>query len=171
MDILTILNFLTKEECDNFIELTRKKEAPKFNDSGNFTNKKWIDNELSQFFYDRLNTFIINDKYKRANNVIMSGSYKEGDSFSLHTDTGLYYNRNTKEKSRWTLLVYLNEDFDGGDTIFYDTNTWKEVCRIKPEIGKVLIFDIDLWHKGEQIRNGFKHWIGCELIGDFISVV
>lgn len=98
----------------------------------------------------------------------MAGYYQKEKSFGIHTDTGLYYNIELNQKSRWTLLIYLNDNFDGGETVFYDTNTWNKVCEIKPEIGKALLFDIDLWHSGSPIVDGEKYWIGCEIIGYII---
>lgn len=165
MDIITIPNFITNEECDNFIKLIKNKVAHNFTDSGRFINKKWIDNTLATIFFDKLKEVTNESKYIRSNNIIMSGTYNSNDSFGIHTDTGLYYNLETKTKSKWTLLIYLNDDFVGGETIFYDTDTWEEYCRIKPEKGKALIFDINLWHSGDKIISGMKSWIGCEIIG------
>lgn len=167
MDVKTISNFLTSDECDKMIKISTEKVTHNFTDSGVFTNKKWVDYELSNYFFDKLKATTNRADFLRANNLIMSGAYKPGDSFGIHTDTGLYYDEDTNEKSRWTLLIYLNDDFVGGETIFYHTHDWSEYCRIKPEKGKALIFDIDLWHSGEKIKEGMKYWIGCEIIGKF----
>lgn len=169
MDILTFPNFLTKDECDEYIWFIKEKEAVCFTDSGLFTNKKWYDLSLSTFFYERLKSFCADncERYLRPNDVVMAGMYKPGDSFSMHTDTGLFYDRKKREKSRWTMLIYLNDGYEGGETIFYDSDTWEEKVRIKPEEGKCLLFDIDLWHKGDVLLSGEKYWIGCEIIGVF----
>lgn len=61
-----------------------------------------------------------------------------------------------------TILVYLNDDFTGGETIFPKLN-----IKIKPKIGKVLIFYsldskentiLDSLHGGLPITSGVK-WI------------
>ena len=163
MSILTFSNFLNETECQEYIELITTKVSQNFTDSGNFTNKKWIDFDLAQSFFDKIPC---NEEYIKPNNLIMSGTYKPGDSFGLHTDTGLYYNPRESLKSRWTLLIYLNDDFSGGETVFYD-DSWKVSKVITPEKGKALLFDIDLWHKGNEVISGTKHWIGCEIIGTF----
>lgn len=165
MDLKTIPNFFTTEECDKFINLIINKSASKFTDSGQLTNKKWIDDELSNLLFNRLQELSYNEKYIKPNNIIMSGTYNHGDSFGLHTDTGLYYNIDENQKTKWTLLVYLNDNFTGGETVFYDSDTWDATISIKPEKGKALIFDIDLWHAGLEVQNGIKHWIGGEIIG------
>jgi hypothetical protein len=96
----------------------------------------------------------------------MTGNYCPGQEFNMHTDTGLFYDRKAQEKSRWTLLIYLNDDFEGGHTLFYD-DAWKQTHDIEPVAGTALLFDIDLWHKGDVLQSGVKHWIGCEIIGVF----
>lgn len=56
-----------------------------------------------------------------------------------------------------------------GATIFYD-DTWRESKRIYPREGTAILFDIDLWHKGEELKTQCKYWIGCEIIGPFFSL-
>jgi hypothetical protein len=167
--IYTIPDFLSEEECDMYRNLVfhPPEEATNFTDSGIFKNKKWIDKELSSKFYTRLQTHIESSSLAlRANTLIMTGNYGSNEQFSMHTDTGLFYDKQNKEKSLWTLLIYLNDDYEGGHTIFYD-DTWKQTHTIKPEKGKALFFDIDLWHRGDMLLSGTKQWIGCEIIGKF----
>ena len=96
----------------------------------------------------------------------MTGKFTKNDKFGLHTDTGLFYDKDKKEKSLYTLLIYLNDGFEGGETVFYDNN-FEETYRVKPEKGKALLFHIDLWHKASEILEGEKYWIGCEIISNF----
>ena len=149
------------------LKLVAEKQAPNFTDTGKFTNKKWVDSELAERFWRRLCDFPIGDEMLRVNNLVMAGIYVEGDSFGLHTDTGLFYDAVAREKSRWTLLVYLNDDFEGGETVFYNGETGVEERRVRPVAGRALIFDIDLWHSGMPVVAGQKCWIGCEVIGGF----
>lgn len=156
-------NFLTEAECAAYSRLVEEQEAANFTDSGLFTNKKWLDPALATSFFDRIGSSV--PGALRANTLIMGAIFHPGDSFSLHTDTGLFYDRAAGQKSRWTLLIYLNNDFKGGETVFYDSTDWSVTRRIKPEAGKALVFDIDLWHSGSPVSVGVKRWIGCELIG------
>lgn len=165
MDILTFDDFLSKEECEKYRRVIDTKEAPAFTTAGNFTNKIWNDTSFSSVLHTRLMTLTKDTRYLRSSTCVMAGKYKQGDQFGLHTDTGLYYNIHTNEKSKWTLLIYLNDEFEGGSTIFYDTDTWEKTQEIVPKTGMALLFDIDLWHRGDPLVSGFKYWIGCEIIG------
>lgn len=158
-------NFLTKNECSQYIsQINNTKINICFTNNGTFLNNKWINNSLSNLFYKKLQNYNIKDNILRPNNLIMSGKYIKGDLFALHTDTGLYYNKETNEKTQWTLLIYLNDNFIGGETTFYD-DKWNISKIINPQVGKAILFDINLWHKGNEVIEGEKYWIGCEIIG------
>lgn len=169
-EIFTIENFLDLDECTKFIDLINNPVAnySHFTDSGKFDNRKWNDEGLAEVFWNKLSAANLKTQTPllRPNKLIMTGRYVPGDSFSLHTDTGLYYNAKTHEESTHTLLIYLNDDFEGGETIFYNDN-FKEIRRIKPQRGMALLFDIRLWHCGMIVSAGEKYWIGCEIIGKF----
>lgn len=163
-------NFLTDEECDNYIKLiedianSEHKHVP-FSDTACNFNHKYVDKTLAQIFYDKcLQKGILEDCCTGPNNLIMVSKYLKGENFGIHTDTGLYYNANEKTKTRYTLLIYLNDNFEGGKTVFYDNN-FNITKTISPKRGSCLLFDIDLWHEGKEVTNGSKYWIGCEIIG------
>ena len=166
--IYELPNFITTDECDVLSEKIIAEHAPNFTNNGDFINKKWQDATLADKFWNKTG------KYNNgvniglgANDLIMAGIYNPGNSFAIHTDTGLYFNMQTNIKTCYTLLIYLNDDFEGGNTIFYNTSDWNISRIIKPEKGKAIIFDINLWHSGDKILSGCKKWIGCELIDRF----
>ena len=119
-------DFLSSEECEKYIDLIKfnytEKNIIPFTDSDKFNNNKWIDTKQAELFYEKLQTYKLTDNIIRPNDIIMTGKYEVGDTFPLHTDTELYYNSETNEKTQWTLLIYLNDNFKGGETIFYDNN-------------------------------------------------
>lgn len=167
--IYRLSHFLSSDECEKYMDLIKNNKISRpFTDSGNFTNNKWIDAELSELFYQKLQKYEIQDNILRPNNLIMTGKYVVGNVFSLHTDTGLYYDAEKREKTQWTLLIYLNDNFRGGETVFYD-DTWKVTDIIEPQMGMAILFDISLWHKANELLEGEKYWIGCEIIGKIIK--
>jgi hypothetical protein len=170
--IFTIPNFLLDKECDMFINgIINKQDIVNFTSVSGFKNDKYIDVTLSSYFYGKIvDVFGVGLVNKlgilKANTLIMTGMYGENQQFGLHTDTGLYYNKIDREKSRFTLLIYLNDDYENGGTAFYDDN-FVEMLEVEPERGMALLFDIDLWHKGNEVVGGCKYWIGCEVVGRF----
>lgn len=161
-------NFLSDEECIQFIlDIEQKKHKIPFTDSSNAETDKYIDLELAIKFFERVKELDNENKVKtvRPNNLIMSSKYEPGTQFGLHTDTGLYYESKTGIKSKYTLLIYLNDDFTGGETIFYD-NFFREIQKVVPKKGSAIVFEIENnFHRGALVENGNKYWIGCELIG------
>lgn len=167
-------NFFDSDECKKYIELIENKiNGPEkiiaFSDTSGASTDKYVDLKLATVFYDKVVkdlTKIQKEKMAiiRPNNLIMWSKYDPDAMFGLHTDTGLFYDKSAKEKTNYTLLAYLNDDFNGGETVFYNDN-FKEIVRITPKAGTCVVFDINLWHQGLKVLDGQKHWIGCELIG------
>jgi hypothetical protein len=157
--IITIDNFLSDTKCDEFIDgINNNKATRNFTNSGNFVNHRYVDEKLSQSFYqtliDRLDSpMICKLKINRANHLIMTGKYDKSQEFGLHTDTGAHYDRIAAEKSNYTLLIYLNDDYDGGTTSFFD-DKFRHLLEIVPKKGMALLFDIGLWHQGNKVMNG-----------------
>ncbi len=170
--IFTIPHFLSNDECDMYItEIINKQKIVNFTNGSNFKNDKYIDKNLAEYFYLKIeNIFgqeLVNKiNIVKPNNLIMTGMYELKQQFGLHTDTGLYYDKINKQKSRFTLLVYLNDNYEKGETSFY-YDDFNHMMDIKPEKGMALIFDINLWHKGNEVFKENKFWIGCEIIGNF----
>ena len=167
--IYELKNFFSFDQCSELIQkISNTEKLTPFTDSGEFINHKWVDNVFTQKLFEQLESYQIHDNILRANSILMFGLYHVGNSFALHTDTGLYYNKSTNEETRWTLLIYLNDDFLGGETIFYNDD-WSVKQIIQPKKGCAILFDIDLWHQGNEIKQGSKYWIGCEIIGQIKS--
>lgn len=78
--------------------------------------------------------------------------YQPGDYFDWHTDlTGGFATQRTA-----TMIMYLNDDFEGGDTCFKYLD-----LRIRPQRGSALVYTYSqeqpLWHRGEAVIAGTKY--------------
>lgn len=81
--------------------------------------------------------------------------YEEGNQFLAHFDNGGHLN-----KRLFTILIYLNDDYEGGTTTFPNIN-----LTIKPKTGKMIIFknlnkgisDSKSLHSGDKIEKGTKY--------------
>jgi len=81
--------------------------------------------------------------------------YEPGQQFKYHQDGS--FERPNGEKSQLTFMVYLNEDFEGGETRF------NEVC-IAPRTGMALVFRHDLLHEGATVQRGQKYVLRSDVM-------
>jgi len=74
--------------------------------------------------------------------------YDAEQRFKMHKDG----HKNIDDKiSELTFLIYLNSDFEGGETKFRDYGV------VEPSRGKALIFPHGLWHEGMKVKSGYKY--------------
>jgi len=76
--------------------------------------------------------------------------YEPGQSFPAHTDG--YHTDDAGRRSELTLLLYLNAEFEGGETVFSESGNVYQ-----PASGAALIFPHDLWHEGRPLKSGRKY--------------
>jgi len=86
--------------------------------------------------------------------------YAKGHYFKPHFDAGYIYSAD--EKTLFTFILYLNEGFIGGETVFFPNNqkvSWQPPipgieCRVIPKTGTALIFyqcgDLSPRHEGAE---------------------
>jgi len=82
--------------------------------------------------------------------------YEVGHHFGLHTDQSYTQDH---ARSLLTLLVYLDDDFDGGETEFPD-----EHRTITPRTGDALWFQHALLHAGNAVTRGTKHVLRTDVL-------
>ena len=78
--------------------------------------------------------------------------YFVGDFIDIHID-GI--NVSPDKRDCFTVNIYLNDGFGGGDTVFYDKRLC-EVLRVQPRAGSVVIFDPRIIHAGSVVTAGEK---------------
>ena len=85
-----------------------------------------------------------------ANERFRCYRYSPGQQFAAHYDGA--YVRNEHERSLLTLIVYLNDDFEGGRTAFLDFG-----LEAIPQTGSALVFQHLLLHEGCTVHSGVKY--------------
>ncbi len=97
--------------------------------------------------------------------------YRPGQQYRPHHDA----HGATEALRHWTALIWLNDDYDGGETDFPDTGV-----RVKGGVGDLLLFhnvtddgvpDQRMMHAGLPVTSGVKwmasRWIrGCNYLGE-----
>jgi len=93
--------------------------------------------------------------------------YTEGHSFGVHVDLSKRFG---DSQSHYTLMIYLNEDFEGGATEFLQSQIIEPpvVTRtIVPAQGALLLFPQDaddLPHRGTEVTLGTKYILRTDLL-------
>jgi hypothetical protein len=188
-NIYTIDNFLNDIECKDLLSQSHKmnfEEATvdmklKRNDKDDLDSnttqlRKDIRNNeriifenkpLAHQLYQRLQLF--NLPIESVNNNLFLNSlndrfkiykYSVGQQFKLHRD-GIFINTNNNEESRYTILIYLNQNFKGGETQFVIEN--KKII-ITPKLGSALIFYHNLKHAGLPVIEGNKYALRSDVM-------
>jgi prolyl 4-hydroxylase len=93
-----------------------------------------------------------------ANERLRCYEYLPRHRFAPHSDGAFF--RNEDERSWYTYIIYLNEEFDGGETVFL---VEKEVV-IKPRTGAGLFFQHPIIHEGALVASGIKYAVRTDLM-------
>jgi prolyl 4-hydroxylase len=81
--------------------------------------------------------------------------YQGGQKFRKHRDQS--YIRNSREASYYTFMIYLNDNFQGGETRFND-------LIIAPKKGSALVFYHYLEHEGAEVTEGVKYVLRTDIM-------
>lgn len=171
--ILQIDGFLSEEECNVLIsrsEETGYADALIQTDNGPKRVEEVRNNERLLFTDFELATSLwkIAKDYApaRLGNSVAVGlnelfrfyKYAPGQAFKKHRDQSFI--RNESEASYYTLLIYLNDDYTGGETVF-------NLHEIQPQKGIALLFLHDLEHEGKCIHTGVKYVLRTDIMYRF----
>jgi hypothetical protein len=182
---LILDNFLSKEKCDELVNLSESigySEAdlslpggPKMiknyrNNSRVLYRSEELRKELEYMilpFAPKTLTFIKEGgilEYKEF--LKLSGNfrfykYQPGEEFKMHRDGN---NLEEGGVSLVTILLYLNDAELGGETNLCDNFLLEEPILVKPETGKLLMFEHTVMHSGLKLEAGVKYILRTDLI-------
>ncbi|TAG92153.1 MAG: 2OG-Fe(II) oxygenase [Bacteroidetes bacterium] len=169
-NIWTIENFITPEECEQLIFFSENigyKEAEISLNSGakmmkNIRNNERLlykDENLAKNYWLTLKNYCPQtiDNYQAIglNEQFRFYKYEINQRFKRHID-GRFI-RNENEESRITFMIYLNDDFEGGETTF-------DEIKIKPKIGNALCFIHEQKHEGSPVITGIKYVLRSDVM-------
>jgi predicted 2-oxoglutarate/Fe(II)-dependent dioxygenase YbiX len=139
----------TKEECDWIIEYTKflkkKRQNPSIERFVSYEHFTLELNEETKWIYEKLNSYlekVTNTTIIKEVDTVMINHYVIGDGFEKHQD--LYFKNQT-----FNVAVHLNEDYEGGDFVFYEPDY------VMPKItGLSYIFQNNRWHEVKKMTEG-----------------
>ncbi|MFK7786734.1 MAG: 2OG-Fe(II) oxygenase, partial [Crocinitomicaceae bacterium] len=124
-------------------------------------NERLLDmnTERAEDYWDRLREFhppiLGNSRAIGLNELFRFYKYNATQRFKRHRDGS--YVRNEEEFSAYTFMIYLNDDYLGGETSFNDVV-------VEPKKGTALIFRHELKHEGKPIINGVKYVLRSDIM-------
>jgi len=124
-----------------------------------------IDHELSDHITNIIDEFLpenFNDcKKVGLNPMFRFLKYGIGNYFKRHYD--LRYTDKDNNISLITVQIYLNDDFEGGETVFYDGDYYGDrIYTYVPKKGDIILFDQIFEHEGSKIKEGIKYCVRTE---------
>jgi len=168
--IITIDNFWSEKECEEYIAKSESigYEAAKIStEKGDKVVESVRNNhrvlhkdiDLANLIWEKLKNVapkaIGNAKAIGLNELFRFYKYQAGQRFKKHRDESFI--RNESEASYYTFMIYLNDNFTGGDTTFNELS-------IKPKTGSALIFLHNLEHSGSEIEKGIKYVLRTDIM-------
>ncbi|MEO1029860.1 MAG: 2OG-Fe(II) oxygenase [Bacteroidota bacterium] len=169
--VFVIEDFLSAKACADYIEKAELQtfEAAKINMQGQQVMNKMVRNNDRLLFFDdslaeelwlKLKPFVPasfgRSKAIGLNEMFRIYRYDVGQRFKMHRDGS--YERNATEFSVLSFLIYLNEDFEGGETEF------RRITTVKPKTGMALLFHHPMRHEGKEIRSGTKYVLRTDVM-------
>lgn len=174
IDIFVIHDFLDRAECLRWIgnsEALGYGDAPITTSVGFVMRKDVRDNErvihddlaLAAAWWQRARPYLPADWLRwqavGLNERFRFYRYDPGQKFAMHADG--YFERPNGERSQLTFMVYLNEEFEGGETVFHDC---RPALRVKPRTGMALVFNHRRLHEGAPVISGRKYVLRTDVM-------
>ncbi|GAB2941302.1 hypothetical protein GCM10027048_02220 [Hymenobacter coalescens] len=168
--IFTVDDFLTRKECLDYLVLSELLgyEAAKVNTTKGARLMPAVRNnsrafhrseELAALLWQRAQPFMPAElglsQALGLNELFRFYRYERGQQFRGHYDQS--YVRSPTEASLLTFMVYLNDNFQGGDTAFRDLRVW-------PRQGRLLVFEHGLYHLGRSVTEGVKYVLRTDVM-------
>ncbi|AUX43224.1 2OG-Fe(II) oxygenase [Sorangium cellulosum] len=167
--IFTVSNLLSPEECAGFIRLAEGRgfeQAPiggtNVIDLEVRNNGRLLldDPTLAADLWERLAPWTprswgqhlavgLNERFRFYR-------YSEGEYFNWHGDGSFV--RSSGERSLFTAMIYLNDDFEGGTTDFWGNRS------ITPRRGMALVFEHRRLHRGAAVTRGCKYVLRTDVM-------
>lgn len=170
--VYVVHEFLTPTQCQDFINLGESIgfiDAPITTRSGpvmrkdirNNTRVILDDPALASDLWAHSKDHIVSPVAKRQaiglNERFRFYKYEPGQAFTQHFDGA--YKRENGERSEYTFLIYLNDDFEGGQTTFFGPH-----FQVPPRAGSLLLFRHRQLHEGATVESGIKYVLRTDVM-------
>lgn len=128
-----------------------------FRDPDSLTNLHWF-NFLANRFTNLVREYDLQNKYDACITKVSEMTalkYEEGDYYKVHTDN------HTKFHRTLSIILYLNDDYEGGSVIFKCPRTNETMLEVPRKSGRVIIFPSNFLypHAVQNVKKGCRYSI------------
>lgn len=170
MDFLYSIDaILTKEQCDKYIKMfDDDSKVEHINDKHRkYHRVQFQDEELASELYEKVNSYIPKKTKKICvgiNKYIRLSKYEPEQFFGIHKD-GINFDKDNRQNMSYaTLNIFLNDDFEGGETIFYTNDKKNVTLKCVPKTGRGSFFYSQQFHEGAKLIKGYKYLLRTDLM-------
>ncbi len=169
-EAFALTDFLSRDECHSLIQRAENQgfdDAPINTSSGEIVTSDVRNNarvladdpELAEALWERCKGYVaatlggwtaigLNERFRFYR-------YDQYQVFRWHSDGR--FARNEREESRYTFMIYLNDDYEGGHTDFRS-------FKVYPTQGMALCFHHPLSHEGAIVSRGRKYVLRTDVM-------
>ena len=171
--VYVVEDFLEQSECQRFITLAESlgfDDAPITTSNGAMIRKDVRNNtrvmtdnvEAASHLWKRAADWVVSPWRNRVavglNERLRFYRYEPGQTFAPHYDGA--FERENGERSEFTFLIYLNDDFTGGSTGFFQPGRF----HVQPKTGSLLLFHHPQLHEGAVVESGTKYVLRSDVM-------
>ena len=177
--VFTVERFFTPSECDKYIKISEDfgyEDALLSSAQGqvlrtdvrNNQRVMFSNDEMASSLWERASEFVPTEFEGRlavgVNEMLRFYRYDPGQRFNWHQD--FPFERDNGEKSFLTFMIYLNDDFEGGETSFDDSCSDEsfDSFSVVPKKGTALFFEHSTYHIGELVTQGRKYVLRTDVM-------
>ena len=153
---------LNPEECKDLIDTFEKTGELKNQEDmgdGMYQRYDFHDVKLADQVWNRIRDAVIGmdpECVEISHRWYVSKYWPDYGYMNEHIDGNVF--RNGKI-SKYTIVIYLNEDFGRGETYFPDTDNY-----VVPFTGRALVLAQDVTHRGEKVFEGVKYILRSDIL-------
>lgn len=155
----------TMNECQQFIRLIEASTPELATNNPIYRDQDRVirdDRDIATELFERLRPHLVRTMgglvLVGLNHRLRMYRYRPGQRFAPHMDH--WYRPSDDQITLHTVLVYFNDDFEGGETRFMEQ--FEET--LVPRPGRVAIFQHKLRHQGCEVRRGTKYAMRSDVI-------
>lgn len=169
--LLVLDNLLSKNECKMLIEKCNQLLMEESINNGSikfdqhltkkmFYSTRYYDDEFRDEIWQRIKHLLPENAHSILPKITLS-MYNDYGFFPMHQDVQYEHDGMF---TRFTLNIFLNEEFCGGETDFFMNDKTTLRLSAKPKCGRGALFDEVIWHRGNTVTNGRKYLFRAHIL-------